>query len=77
VGLRASAELRPVKVREYDAELHCDVLRVVGYRAHCGCKWRSTTLPTILAARAALVNHRVKCSAPRELRGGKTPWKGA
>jgi hypothetical protein len=30
----------PVRVRVEDATLHCEVQRVIGYRATCGCGWR-------------------------------------
>ena len=62
---RATAEIRPLKQREYDAELHCDVLRVIGYRFECGCGKRGAVQLTMRAARAALANHRSECSTRR------------
>lgn len=67
MGLRATATIKPVKVREYRPDWKCDVLRVVGYRVHCSCDWKSATHPTIESARAANENHRLECEAPAEV----------
>ena len=57
-GQRATATIRAVKQRFYDAELHCDVLTSRGFRAECRCGWHSSVLTTITAARYALKQHR-------------------
>jgi hypothetical protein len=63
---RATAVIRSVKVTEYDAELHCDVRRGVGFAVACQCGWRSTTHPTLTSAKAALRNHRAGGHVKRE-----------
>jgi hypothetical protein len=55
---RATATIYPVKVRHYEADWHCDVQAVVGYRAACHCGWRSSTFASVQIARTALRNHR-------------------
>lgn len=50
--------VRPVAIRRYDADLHCDVIRVVSYRAECACRWRSSAKVTMREARDALREHR-------------------
>jgi hypothetical protein len=34
-------KLTPVRVKKYEAELGCDVTRVVGYRLKCSCGMQS------------------------------------
>lgn len=46
-----------VKIRTPSADLHVDVLRVVGYQGSCPCGWRSTTLKTYAEARIASRAH--------------------
>lgn len=65
--MRATGEVRPIKTRTYDRELHCDVVRVVGYEAVCTCGWTSSRKPSVANARALMREHRAECAGVREV----------
>jgi hypothetical protein len=47
--------LAPVRIRRRDRDLETDVLRIVGWRATCGCGRRSRVKRTPVLARADLI----------------------
>ena len=47
----------PVRVRVEDTALHCEVQRIVGYRAVCRCGWRGDLHGTYAAARLYAERH--------------------
>ena len=49
----------PVRVRYYDELRQVDATRVVGYRAVCSCRWRSSTRQSVAQARAEAMGHRI------------------
>jgi hypothetical protein len=55
----ANRNPRPVIVTRHDADMACDVRRVVGYASRCDlCGWRSRACSTIRIARLALDTHK-------------------
>lgn len=58
-----AVKVRPVRVRELDADLGCEVIRVVAYRAVCSCSWRSKSLRTVRNARLLGQAHRAAATA--------------
>lgn len=53
------AAVYPVKVARWDAQMRCNVISVVGFRARCECGWRSANHKNVAVARTALQNHRL------------------
>lgn len=53
-----------VKLRQHDAAMHADVLRVVGYRASCRwCAWIGSVRKSYADARVDVAEH--ACEAKR------------
>lgn len=57
-----------MKRREYDRDLHCDVVRVFGYEAVCTCGDGSGRKASVSAARVWMRGHREDCPGVREVR---------
>ncbi len=53
----SGASVKPVRVREHSAELGCDVVRVVSYRAVCTCGYEGSSRASVSAARIDLREH--------------------
>ena len=51
------AAVEPVRVRQRDAELNCDRLRLVGFRGRCGDHWRGPTRDTLAEAYGDAIEH--------------------